>query len=207
MPRLLHQFLLTLILMVGIVAHHMMSRKTEPVRISNRCEFVSSASCLRTTTAPISNVFVPDVDFPETFKRFKSFYGASLRLRALFDSDGTVKDVAPFPMLPYGVPESAAGKGEFPGYTPFMRGWKFSKDLPFGLTEIAIDQIARTGFSPATRAGKPVSQWVMINVEFGYNENRFASGCSTIEVTIMDDKDVRWSGNTWVHRDRGCVLI
>jgi len=206
MPRLLHQFLLTLILMVGIVAHHMMSRKTEPDRIINRCEFVSSASCTR-TTAPISNVFVPDVDFPETFKRFKSFYGASLRLRALFDSDGTVKDVVPVPMLPYGVPESAAGKGEFPGYTPFMRGWKFSKDLPFGLTEIAIDQIARTGFSPATRAGKPVSQWVMINVEFGYNENRFASGCSTIEVTIMDDKDVRWSGNTWVHRDRGCVLI
>jgi hypothetical protein len=110
-------------------------------------------------------------------------------------------------MLPYGVQESAAGKGEFLGYTPFMKGWKFAKELPFGLTDIAIDQIKQTGFSPAMLAGKPVSQWVMINVEFGYNENRFASGCSTIEVTIMDDKDVRWTGNTWIHRDRGCVLI
>jgi len=206
MPRLLHQFLLTLILMVGIVAHHMMSRKTEPVRIINRCEFVSSASCPRTATSPISNVFIPDLDFPETFKRSKTFYG-SLRLKALFNSNGFVEQVTPFPMLPYGVPESAAGKGEFLGYTPFMRGWKFAKDLPFGLTEIAIDQIERTGFSSATVDGKPVSQWVMINIDFGYNENRFASGCSTIEVTIMDDKDVRWTGNTWVHRDRGCVVF
>src|SRR5690349_13737239 len=138
MPRLLHQFLLTLILMVGIVAHHMMSRKTEPVRIINRCEFVSSASCPRTTTAPISNVFLPDVDFPEDFQRFDSFYSASLRLKALFDSDGRVKQIAPFPMLPYGVPESAAGKGEFRDYTPFMTHWKFVKELPHGLTEIAI---------------------------------------------------------------------
>ena len=206
MPRLLHQFLLTLILMVGIVAHHMMSRKSAPVHTFNRSglEFHASPT---TITGPISNVFLPDVDFPETFKRFKTFYGASLRLIALFDSDGTVKEVTPFPMLPYGVPESAAGKGEFIGYTPFMTHWKFVKQLPFGLTEMAIDQIERTGFSPALFKGKPVSQWVMINIEFGYNENRFATGCSTIEVTIMDDKDVRWTGNTWIHRDRGCVLI
>jgi hypothetical protein len=187
--------------MTGIVAHQVISRKTE-----HRSKFEFSASRITTNTSPISNVFVPDLDFPETFKRSKTFYG-SLRLKALFDSDGTVKEVAPFPMLPYGVPESAAGKGEFLGYTPFMRGWKFAKDLPFGLTEIAIDQIERTGFSSATVDGKPVSQWVMINIDFGYNENRFASGCSTIEVTIMDDNDVRWTGNTWVHRNRGCVVF
>jgi len=207
MPRLRHQFLLTLILMAGIGAHHIWSRKSQPVHTFNRCELDFHASCPTTTTSPITNVFVPDVDFPETFKRFKTFYGASLRLIALFDSDGTVKEVAPFPMLPYGVPESAAGKGEFVGYTPFMTHWRFVRQLPLGLTEMAIDQIERTGFSPALFNGKPVSQWVMINIEFGYNENRFASGCSTIEVTIMDDKDVRWTGNTWIHRDRGCVLI
>ena len=206
MPRLLHQLLVTLVLMTGIVAHQIISRKVPPVHTVNRCEQLFSASCPTTTTSPISNVFLADADFPETFKRFKSFYG-SLRLKALFDSDGRVKEVAPFPMLPYGVQESAAGKGEFFGYTPFMKGWKFAKELPFGLTDIAIDQIKQTGFSPAMLAGKPVSQWVMINVEFGYNENRFASGCSTIEVTIMDDKDVRWTGNTWVHRDRGCVVF
>jgi len=207
MPRLLHQLLVTLVLMTGIAAHQIISRKNEPVRIINRCEFVFSASCpTKTRYKPISNVFLPDVDFPETFKRLNTFYG-SLRLKALFNSNGFVEQVVPFPMLPYGVPESAAGKGEFLRYTPFMRGWKFSKDLPFGLTEIAIDQIERTGFSPATLDGKPVSQWVMINFDFGYNENRFASGCSTIEVTIMDDKDVRWTGNTWVHRERGCVTF
>jgi len=207
MPRLLHQFLLTLILMVGIVAHHMISRKREPVYTFNRCDVEFHASCSTTATAPISNVFLPDVDFPETFERFQTFYGASLRLKALFESDGKVKEVRPFPMLPYGVPESAAGKGEYVDYTPFMTHLKFVKELPFGLTEIAIDQIEHTGFSPAMANGKPVSQWVMINIEFGYDENRNASGCSTIEVTIMDDKEVRWTGNTWVHRDRGCVLV
>ena len=206
MPRLLHQFLVTLILMVGIVAHHIISRKSEPVHTRNRWDIEFHAR-RPTTTSPISNVFLPDVDFPEPFKRFKTFYGASLRLMALFDSDGRVREVTPFPMLPYGVPESAAGKGEYLHYTPFMTHWKFVKELPFGLTEIAIDQIEHTGFSPATFDDKPVSQWVMINIEFGYNENRFASGCSTIEVTIMDDRDVRWTGNTWAHRDRGCVLF
>src|SRR6476620_258114 len=207
MPRLLHQFLVTLILMVGIVAHHVLSRQSKPVHTFNRCESEFHASCSRTaTSSPISNVFLPDADFPQTFKPFKTFYAASLRLKALFDSDGRVKEVAPFPMLPYGVPESAAGKGKYLDYTPFMIDWKFVKGLPFGLTEIAIEQIEQTGFSPAMSDGKPVSQWVMINIEFGYNENRFASGCSTIEVTIMDDTDVRWTGNTWVHRDRGCVI-
>ena len=205
MPRLLHQLLLTLILMVGIVAYQFMPRKSEAVHTRNVSLPVVDFHTI--TYTPISNVFVPDVDFPETFKGSKSFYGASLRLKALFNSNGFVEQVAPFPMLPYGVPESAAGKGEYLNYTPFMTHWKFVKELPFGLTEIAIDQIKHTGFSPATFAGKPVSQWVMINVEFGYNENRYASGCSTIEVTIMDDMDVRWTGNTWLHRDRGCVYI
>ena len=208
MPRLLHQFLVTLILMIGIVAHQVLSRKSEPVHTRNPCDVEFHTGCSATTTySPISNVFLPDVNFPEAFKRFKTFHGASLRLKALFDADGRVRNVAPFPMLPYGVPESAAGKGEFLDYTPFMTHWKFVKELPFGLTEIAIDQIEQTGFSPAMFAGKPVNQWVMINIEFGYNENRFASGCSTIEVTIMDDKGVRWTGNTWIHRDGGCVLI
>ena len=188
--------------MTGIVAHQIISRKTE-----HRSEFQFSASSITTNKSPISNVFVPDVDFPDTFKRFKTFYGASLRLKARFDSDGTVKEVAPFPMLPYGVPESAAGQREYLAYTPFMVRWKFVKELPVGVTERVIDQIEHTGFSPAMFDGKPVSQLVMINIEFGYTESRFASGCSTIEVTIMDDKDVRWTGNTWVHRDRGCVLI
>jgi hypothetical protein len=194
--------------MTGIVAHQIISRKSQPVRIINRCEVEWSASCPpRINTLPISNVFLADVDFPESLKGSKTFYHASLRLKALFDFDGRVKEIAPFPMLPYGVPESAAGKGEFRGYTPFMVDWKFVKQLPHGLTEIAIVQIERTGFSPATLNGKPVGQWVMINVDFGYNENRFASGCSTIEVTIMDDSGVRWTGNTWVNRDRGCVLF
>ncbi|HEY6242481.1 MAG TPA: hypothetical protein VIX17_00965 [Pyrinomonadaceae bacterium] len=208
MPRLLHQLLVTLILMTGIVAHHIIVRRTEPVHKINGCDVESHARCPTTTTyTPISNIFLPDLDFPESFKRFETFYGASLRLKALFDSDGRVKQIAPYPMLPYGVPESAAGKGEFLDYTPFMTHWKFVKELPYGLTEMAIVQIERAGFSPAMSDGQPVGQWVMINIEFGYNENRFASDCSTIDVTIMDDKDVRWTGNTWVHRERGCVLF
>jgi len=209
MPRLLHQFVLTLILMVGIVAHQIMSEKSTFFHHSNDSRLMADLhrrNPAAITYIPISNVYVPEADFPETFKRFKTFYGASLRLKALFDSDGIVKEVAPFAMLPYGVPESAAGKGEFLDYTPFMTHWEFVKELPFGLTEIAIDQIKHTGFSPAMSNGKPVSQWVMINIEFGYNENRFASGCSTIDVTIMDDTGIRWTGNTWAHRDRGCVI-
>src|ERR1044071_8370460 len=148
MPRLLHQLLVTLILMTGIVAHHIIVRMTEPVHKINGCHVESHARCPTTTTyTPISNIFLPDLDFPESFKRFETFYGASLRLKAFFDSDGRVNQIAPYPMLPYGVPESAAGKGEFRGYTPFMIDWKFVKELPHGLTEMAIVQIERAGRS------------------------------------------------------------
>ena len=186
--------------MMGIVAYQSMSGARQ------KRVFVDTHYSANHSYTPINNVFLPDVDFPEAFKRFKTFYGASLRLKALFASDLRVKEVAPFPMLPYGVPESAAGKGEFLDYTPFMVRWKFVKELPVGVTEGAIDQIENTGFSPATVDGKPVSQWVMINIEFGYVESRFTTGCSTIEVTVMDDSGVRWTGNTWVNRQQGCVM-
>jgi hypothetical protein len=209
MPRLLHQLLVTLILMVGIVAHQIISGKSKSFHHSNVSPLMADLHTRKPvaiTYTPISNVSVPEADFPETFNRFKTLYSASLRLQALFDSDGRVKEVTPFPMLPYGVPESAAGKGEYLNYTPFMAHWKFVKQLPVGFTEIAIDQIKHSTFSPARLNGKPIGQWVRINVEFSYNENRYAAGCSSVEVTIMDDRDIRWTGNTWVHRDRGCVI-
>jgi hypothetical protein len=184
--------------MTGIVAHQIITRKSETPHKSHSAAFAYT---------PISDVSLPDADFPDKVTGLKTFYDASVRLKALFDSDGTVKEVALFPMLPYAVPESAAGNGEFLDHTPFMSQGKFVKELPFGLAETAIDQIQHTYFTPATYGGRPVSQWVMINVYFSYNENRFASGCSTIDVTIMDDMGVRWTGNTWVNRHRDCVLI
>jgi len=150
---------------------------------------------------------VPNADFPEAIKKRQPTYGR-VKLIAVFDADGSVKSVRPYPMIPFGVSESAAGVGEFAGVTPFMIDGEFVNSLPDNLTELAIQQVSRIGYKPKTLNGQPVSQTVFVLTDYGYSESsRFASGCSRIDVTIMDDTGILWEGNTWVSQDVGCVLI
>ena len=150
---------------------------------------------------------VPDADFPEAIKKREPTYGR-VKLIAVFDASGSVKSVRPYPMIPFGVSESAVGVDEFAGVTPFMVDGNFVNSLPDGLTELAIQQVSGIGYKPKTLNGQPISQTVFVLTDYGYSESsRYASGCSRIEVTIMDDTGVLWEGNTWVSRNVGCVLI
>ena len=149
---------------------------------------------------------VPDADFPEAIKKQATY--ASVRLTAVLDASGSVKSVRPYPMIPFGVSESAAGVGNFSDVTPFMVDGKFVDSLPGGLTELAIQQVSRISYEPKTLNGQPIPQRVFVLTEYGYSESSgYASGCSRIDVTIMDDTGVLWKGNTWVSGNVGCVMI
>ena len=110
-------------------------------------------------------------------------------------------------MLPYGVIESAAGSREFADVTPFMLDGQFVNSLPYGLTELAIRQISEIDYNPKKVNGRAYLQRVSVIAHYSYSESRFAVGCSSIDITIMDDNGVLWSGNTWASRNRGCIMI
>jgi hypothetical protein len=156
---------------------------------------------------PITINSVPDADFPTIVKTRRPFLHASVRFTALFDANGSITSVRPYPMIPFGVDESAAGSGEFADVTPFMVDWRFVDSLPQALTESAIQQVLKINYKPKSLDGRPVSQRVFVLTEYSYSESRFAVGCSTIDLTIMDETGILWSGNTWVSRNMGCVLI
>src|SRR5262245_35002277 len=71
---------------------------------------------------------VPEVDFSEGIKRSRELH-ASLKLRAVFDSDGQVRDVSPVPLLPWGVSEAEAGTGKYQDATGTVLNEKFIKGL------------------------------------------------------------------------------
>src|SRR5450432_2725770 len=68
-------------------------------------------------------VAAPEVEFPVGKKAHESY--GSIRLQAQFCADGRIRNVKPFPMLPYGVPESEAGHGSYADYTAMMRDGRF----------------------------------------------------------------------------------
>ena len=160
---------------------------------------------LEVQSTPLKVLSVPDLDFPEVVKQAQ--FGGTVNLQALFDSDGTVKSIRPYPMLPYGVPESEAGHGKYAGYTSAMIGTKFVKELPFGLTDLAKTQVSKIQFLPKYVNGEPQAEWTAVQVSFGYSESRYSVGCSQIEITVIGTKGIVWQGNIWTHRNRGCVLI
>jgi hypothetical protein len=150
---------------------------------------------------------VPDAEFPEIVKKQRRHLYAHARFEALFDANGSIKFVRPYRMLPYGVTESAAvGSQEFAGVTPFMVDSQFVDSLPHGLTELAIQQISGIVYSPRKVNGHLDRQRITVITNFSYSESRYAVGCSEIHVTLMDDVGVLWKGNTWVSRNRGCLM-
>jgi len=149
---------------------------------------------------------VPDANFPEAIKK-NGPTGGTVRLIAVFDAGGSIKSIRPYPMIPFGVEESAAGSGEFADVTPFMSDSRFVNSLPYGLTELAIEQVSKIEYKPKTLNGKPLSQRVFVLVDYSYTDSQFSVGCSSIDVTITDDTGILWSGNTWVSRNTGCLMI
>jgi hypothetical protein len=145
------------------------------------------------------------LDFPEAARQRP--FRAAVKLLAVFDAEGQVAEVRATSMLPYGVPESLAGSGGFADRTPAMFDSKFVKELPYGLTEAAIEQVKGIRFSPKTVDGKSVSTEVIVLSDFSWTESRGSAGCSEVTLTVMDDSGVLWSDNTWARRHRGCRMI
>ena len=191
-------FVLTLLVGIGI------SPPRRHASFQTSCPLATSSKIQNTTRLTIN--LVPDADFTALAKRSDGVYG-SLRLQALFDGDGKVKEVRPLSMLPFGVPESAVGHGEFADVTPAILDSRFVKELPYGLTNAAIEQIKRIRFTPKLVNGKNVSERAIVLAEFAFTESRWSHGCSSIRVTVMDDSGVLWQGNTWVDRNCGCRMI
>lgn len=172
----------------------------------NRTKFSHAVS----TSAPIETnleiLSVPEVDFPDELKK-SGFIFASVRLQALLDADGKVKNVRPYPMLPYGVPESEAGKGQYVGYTSARTTDGFVEELPFGLTALAIEQISKTEFIPRRVDGQAKPELVFVIVQFRYSESTWTKGCNDIEVQVINSEGPVWRGNIWKQKDLPCVMI
>jgi hypothetical protein len=154
-------------------------------------------------STPLKIVSVPETDFSADAKLARGLQ-ASVKLRALFDEDGLVKDVRPYPMIPYGVPESAAGRGEFRDRTSSMVQGRFVDTLPYGLTDVAIKQVKQVRFVPGTVNQTAQCDWVIVLVEFTVQNVQLDwPNCSSIKTTMMDESGVVWQGNTWSHGE--CV--
>jgi len=142
---------------------------------------------------PLKVDFVPELNLTAAAKRSTGL-DSHLQLIALFDGDGRIKEIRPHPMLPYGVPESEAGRGRFANYTPMLVDGQFVKELPFELTKESIEHVCRIRYTPKRVGGRPVSQLVIVNIEFSFgNSPDFVRGDS-IDMTLMDDSGTLWEG-------------
>jgi hypothetical protein len=144
---------------------------------------------------------VPDSDFAESVKTERPFVTASARFEVLFDVNGIIKSVRPYPMLPYGVSEATA---EFADATPFLADGKFVTTLPEDMIELATQQIFSIQYQPKTVNGSPIVERAFVLIEYSYGDPETADLVNHIDVTITDDTAVLWQGDTWVvSRNRG----
>jgi hypothetical protein len=143
---------------------------------------------------------VPDSDFAASVKIKRPFFTASARFEVLFDGNGVIKSVRPYPMLPYGVSE---GSAEFADATPFLADGKFVTTLPEDVIQLATQQILSIQYKPKTVNGSPVGERAFVLIEYSYADPEYADLLDHIDVTITDDTAVLWQGNTWVSRNQG----
>ncbi len=145
-------------------------------------------------STPLAIQYVPELDFSDESRRSYGF-SASLKLQALLGADGSVSDITPVVMLPYGVTDaSTVETGNMGQPTPAIMNGKFVRTLPYGLIETSIEAAKQIQFTPATKNGKSTSVMVNIVYEFNLMISPDCMECSSIITTIMDDSGVRWRG-------------
>ncbi len=159
-------------------------------------------------SSDLSVIFIPDADFTEEAQRSPGI-SASIRLQGVVDINGQMKNVRPFPSLPYNVSESVAGSPEFPDVTPTMVSGKFAKELPYNLTDAAIRHAQSIHFLPRKVNGEAVSEQVHVIIKFGFVRSPIVvgKGCNSIKLTIFNKSRTVWEGQTSVSRYDGCMLI
>jgi hypothetical protein len=175
------------------------------LRSQNYATLNCSQSRRAPAVAPLKIDFVPELPLAGMRMRSGGTSGC-LRLTALFKADGNIEEIRPYPLLPYGVPETEAGKGQFVDYTALIIDGQFVKKLPPGFAEEVKEQVRGMRFTPKLLNGQPVSQWVMVNTDFQYIESPDTTVGASFHTTVMDDSGVVWHGYSigggWI-RGRG----
>lgn len=154
----------------------------------------------RTTSFRIKHV--PDVVIPDAALRSLEFAGsrdwftASIRLEAVLRADGKVTEIKPVRMLPYGVNDSSIKAESQSHVSAFIFNHEFVPELPYGLTQSAIEAVRRIEFTPAMIDGRPISVRVTINSDFGYTSapagDVIPDGYSHSNTMILEDGIVKW---------------
>ena len=157
-------------------------------------------NCGRPQFSRVEILSVPEIDFTDGAKRSPR-RNAAVKLRALFDSDGTVKEVRRFAMIPYGVSECSVGKGDFANYTHATVQGRFVEELPYGLTDRAIDLVKGIKFTPSTENSFPQATFVTAIVEFNPGEPMGWPNSDPIYVSVFDNTGVLWSGEASIYDD------
>lgn len=154
---------------------------------------------------------VPDIINPAASCLSPNGFSTTIRLEALLGADGTVSEIKPVLMLPYGVGEESLTPEERQQVSPFILDGKFVESLPYGLAEAAIDAARRIEFIPATKDGKPISVRITINSQFSYtpSPHSFCASCPNAEITIIEGGVIRWRTMfmTRAERERDCPAI
>lgn len=140
---------------------------------------------------------LPEFDFTDAARRTSGFSG-SIRLQAVLDADGTVREVKPIKMLPYGVREESLAAEERNQITPFMVDGKFVRSLPYGLTDASIESAKKIQFTPTIIDGKPMPVRVTIVNEFNLITSPDCVQCSSIDTYAFDDSGKTWQKHSWV---------
>lgn len=143
---------------------------------------------------------VPKIGFTEQAKRSPGLQ-ASVKLRVAVDRDGRVTSVKPVPMLPFGVPDSATGSGEFSNVTPFLENGRFVKDLTHQLTESAVSLVGGIQFNPDS--GVIDFREAAIVVDFSVTDPLGWPLCNSIVVTVFDKNKQLWTGEASIYEECG----
>jgi hypothetical protein len=150
----------------------------------------------RHTAVPVSIKSVPGIVYPAASCRATNGFLVTIRLEALLGADGTVSEIKPVLMLPYGVSEESLSPTERAENSPFILDGKFVERLPYGLTEAAIEAFRQIEFIPATRDGQPIPVRVTIDTRFSYTPG-IHSVCNSFggnyaDTVIIEGDAVRW---------------
>jgi hypothetical protein len=144
---------------------------------------------------PVAIVSVPDVEFPKSVQQMGGLW-TRVKLRALFDSDGQVKQIS---AVADGLPSMGFEDGRGQATRQLRTAQRqFMSEILRDVMQTAIDQLSRTKFKPRTVNGEFLPEWVTVETTFAYNFRE--QGGRAIDVRISG-AHVMWTADTWSGRN------
>src|SRR5262245_20766941 len=119
---------------------------------------------------------IPDVDFPKSIQQVGGLW-TKVRLRALFDRDGQVKQIT---AENYALDDPTGELNQMPPKPDD----DFTAVICRDATQTAIDQLSKTWFRPRIVNGEAVSEWVTVDTIFAYNFRQQPGYCAiTVKIS------------------------